>query len=73
MSNLYSIFKALVPDAPLLCGTVAGLRTDGAIVTLPGGAAIFARGSATVGQKVFVRDGVIEGPAPNLPIEEIEV
>jgi hypothetical protein len=29
--------------------------------------------STTMGQQVFVRDGVIEGPAPNLTLEVIEI
>jgi hypothetical protein len=31
------------------------------------------RGSAAIGQPVFVRDGVVEALAPNLSIEVIEV
>jgi hypothetical protein len=32
-----------------------------------------ARGEAVIGERVFVRDGVIEGPAPTLPVEIISV
>lgn len=32
-----------------------------------------ARGDAQVGEKVFVRDGVIEIQAPNLPLFQIEI
>ena len=31
------------------------------------------RGEATMGQKVFIRDGVIEGPAPSLTTVLIEI
>jgi hypothetical protein len=34
---------------------------------------IRARGEATVGETVFVRDDVIEGGAPNLTLEIIEI
>ena len=44
-----------------------------ALVVLPGGGLIRARGNAFVGQTVFVRDEVIEGIAPSLPLELIEI
>ena len=40
---------------------------------LPGGGVLRARGSEPLGAKVFVRDGVIEGAAPSLLIEVIEI
>ena len=42
-------------------------------VQLPGGGTVRARGSAAVGDRVFVRDGVLEAVAPNLPLEIIEI
>lgn len=71
MSNLYRKFRELIPDAPLLVGTV--VATAPVRVELPDGNQIAARGEATVGQVVFVRDGVIEGTAPTLPVVLIEV
>ncbi len=71
MSNLYRKFKALIPDAPLLVGTV--VATAPLRVELPDGTQVPARGEATLVERVFVRDGAIEGPAPTLPIEIIEV
>ena len=71
MSNLYRKFKALIPDAPLLVGTV--IATTPLRVELPDGTQVPARGEATLGDRVFVRDGAIEGPAPTLPVEIIEV
>ena len=44
-----------------------------ALVVLPGGGLIRARGNATVGQNVFVRDDVIESVAPTLPMEIIDI
>ena len=44
-----------------------------ALVVLPGGGLIRARGEATVGETVFVRDDVIEGVAPSLPMEIIDI
>lgn len=71
MSNLYRKFKALIPDAPLLVGTV--VATMPLRVELPDGTQIPARGEATLGERVFVRDGAVEGPAPTLPVELIEI
>lgn len=73
MANLYRMFKELIPTSPLLVGTVNSVQAGGCTVALPTGGTIVARGSATVGQKVFVRDGVIEGVAPTLAIEIVEV
>ena len=71
MSNLYRKFRELMPDAPLLVGTV--IATDPLRVELPDGSQITARGEGAIGLAVFVRDGVIEGPAPELPVEIIEL
>jgi len=43
-------------------------------VTWPGGSVQTVRGtSVAVGSKAFVRDGVIEGAAPNLDVLTIDV
>lgn len=71
MDNLYQIFKSLLPQTPLLVGTVVAVFTTGCSVELPDGAVISARGSASLGTKVFVRNGLIEGEAPNLSVVEV--
>lgn len=71
MSNLFRRFKALIPDAPLLVGTV--VATTPLRIELPDGTQIPARGEATLSERVFVRDGAVEGPAPTLPVEIIEI
>jgi hypothetical protein len=73
MHNLYQQFRSLLPDPPLQVGTV--LTTNGGVATvqMPGGGLLKARGTALLGQKVFVRDGVIEAIAPNLTLEIIEI
>ena len=73
MHNLYEQFRQLIPDPPLLAGTVVGVGSGVVTVALPGGGLIRARGNATVGQTVFVRDEVIEGIAPSLPLELIDI
>lgn len=71
--NLYRRLRDLLPDAPLVVGSVVAVTASGAVVQLPDGSQIAARGEASLGQKVFVRDGLIEGSAPSLPTVLIEV
>lgn len=73
MRNLYRALLDLMPDPALQVGTVVAIENSMATVALPGGGEIKARGDAAVGAKVFVRGGVIEGPAPDLPVELIDV
>lgn len=73
MTNLFRQFLNLIPDPALQVGDVTAVADGIATVALPGGGTIQARGAATVGQAVFVRGGVIEGPAPSLPVVLIEV
>ena len=71
--NPYRQFLDLMPARPLQVGTVTAVATGTATVQLPGGGVLQVRGDAAVGAKVFVRDGAIEGDAPGLPIELIEI
>ncbi len=73
MHNLYEQFRQLIPDPPLQVGTVVGVGSGVVTVALPGGGLIRARGSSAIGQKVFVRDDAIEGVAPSLTLEIIEI
>jgi hypothetical protein len=73
VKNAYALFKDLMREPRLLVGTVAFIDNGTASITLPGGGVVRARGTATVGQQVFVRNRVIEGPAPSLPVEVIEI
>ncbi len=73
MHNVFEKFRQLLPDPPLQVGTVTEVGTGVVTVELPGGGMTRARGSAAVGEKVFVRDGVIEAIAPSLTLEIIEI
>lgn len=73
MTNPYRVFKEIFPDAPLQVGEVLIVTGGTATVELPGGGKLTVRGEATVGQKVYVRDGVIEAEAPYLTLVTIEV
>jgi len=73
MRNPFAKFQALLAPGPLQIGKVTAWADGIATVELPGGGALQARGQATVGDKVFVRDGAIEGPAADLPTVAGEV
>ena len=71
--NPFKRLVALTSGPPTDVGEVLSVEADGVIVGLVSGAQIRARGTATLGDWVYVRGGVIEGPAPNLSGTEIEV
>lgn len=74
MTNIYRQLLDLLPQSPLLVGTVAANHADGtATLTMPGGGQMRVRGSGTVGTQVFVKDGVIETEAPEMTAGVIEV
>lgn len=75
MRNLYQEFQKLIPQPALHVGTVESVTGNVANVRLPGGDTLIARGadSTFINQKVFVKNNVIEGLAPNLPTEIIEI
>ena len=71
--NPYKMLLDLLPARPLQVGTVVAVAGGVATVEMPGGGRDQARGAATVGQRVYFRDGAIEGLAPALAFLEIEV
>lgn len=73
IQNPYARLIALLPKRPLLVGEVVDFNNGVAVIQMPGGGLDTARGTATLGQRVYFRDGQIEGPAPTLPVELIEV
>lgn len=73
MHNLYEQFRQLIPDPPVQAGTVVNVGSGVVTVALPGGGLIKARGAAALGQMVFVRDDAVQGVAPSLTLEIIEI
>lgn len=73
IANVYQQFMALLPARPLLVGQVVAAAGGVATVELPGGGTVQARGDAVVGQRVWVRDGAIDGEAPALTYVSAEV
>lgn len=75
-NNLYRALRELLPEAPLQVATVAAVHTSegSSTVTWPGGSQQRVRGTSVAeGGLAFVRSGVIEGAAPALTVETIEV
>ncbi len=75
-TNLYRALRDLLPEAPLQVATVTVVHTAEGVstVTWPGGSVQRVRGTdVAAGGLAFVRNGVIEGAAPELLLEVIEV
>lgn len=72
-SNLFTRWRDLFAAGPLQVGKVTAYAGGVATLTLPSGGTLRALGQATVGQSVYVRDGVIQAPAPDLPVDSGEV
>ena len=66
MANASREVVAPIPEQALEVGDVVSSNAGAVTVMLPGGGVIQARGEATVGQRVFVRAGAVEGGAPTL-------
>lgn len=73
MRNTFRLLRDLMPQAPLLVGDVIDFDNGVATIEEPGGGLSQARGDVTIGDRVFFRNGVIEGPAPALTVEIIEI
>ena len=71
--NLYKRLRSLIPGARLQVGTVTLVDADRRTIQLPDGSTLQARGNAVLGDAVYVRDGVIEGPAPELTVVDIQI
>jgi len=73
-TNVYRALLDLLPQAPLLSGVVTVDHGDGSVtVEFPGGGTQRVRGVADVDDRVFVRGGLVEGPAPALSPITIEI
>ncbi len=75
MANLWAKFKSLIPEEPLIIGTVSSINADGTstITTYTGGTMRIKGQSVAVGAKAFVRFGEITGPAPSLPLTVVDI
>lgn len=74
--NPWKRFIGLLPGGSRTVGTVISINSSAgtSIVQLRNGVNVGAKGvGVQVGQKAFVVDGQIAGPAPNLPQYDVEV
>ena len=75
-TNLYRALRELLPESPLQVATVTSVNTleGSSTITWPGGTQQRVRGTSVAeGSYAFVRNGVVEGAAPALTLEVIEV
>lgn len=72
--SLWKAFQALLPQTPLLIGTVAIVHGDGSVtITTLSGSPQRVLGDASLGQRIFAQDGKVIGPAPTLPVIEVDI
>ena len=75
-TNLYRALRELISEPPLQVALVVSVSpgTGESLVEWPGGSQQRVRGTqVSTGGRVFVRNGVIEGAAPSLTLETIDV
>ncbi|GHU10966.1 hypothetical protein FACS1894185_3390 [Betaproteobacteria bacterium] len=71
--NLYAEFKTLIPATPLQYARVLSVGAHDCRVRFIGGGEALVRGQAQQNATVWVRDGAIEGSAPDMPAHVIEI
>ena len=73
MKNLWRRFSDMTGRSLRTVGTCVASEFGESLIEYPGGNAVKVQGTGTVGQRYFVRDGKLDGDAPNLTALEIEV
>lgn len=74
MANLYRKLVELLPGNPLRIGTVVAAAGQELTIELDDGSKASARGSYSVGTRIFFRPGgAVEGEAPSIPTVDIAV
>lgn len=73
MTNPYKRLLRLVPGQSIDTGEILDVHDDGVTVQLLTGALVRARGTGTIGDHVYLQDGAVAGPAPDLQGVEQEV
>lgn len=71
--NPYKRLIKLLPGQPIDTGEVMAVNDDGVTVQLLTGALVHVRGEATIGDHVYIRNGAVDGPAPDLLGSEVEI
>lgn len=73
LTNPFARWQALQPKRLRQVGEVVAIDGDVATVELPSGARVQTVGQAAVSDRVYIRDGAIEGAAPVLTYVTAEV
>ncbi|QSI33384.1 hypothetical protein GNX71_28980 [Variovorax sp. RKNM96] len=74
--NLFLRLQELLAGDPVFIGTVVAIHVDGtATVAMQGGGQLRLRNplASALDARVFFEGSVITGPAPDLPVVEIEI
>lgn len=74
--NFWKRFQKLLPASPTIVCQVVSVAAAGGFSTVqaPAGGLLRVKGvDVPAGGKCYVKDGIIQGPAPDLPHYEIEV
>ena len=71
--NIYKQLKDLLITSLTEVGTVQAVYTDGCRVELQTGGYKRVKGEATVGQRVFIKDGIVVSVAPTLSGVTVDV
>ncbi len=66
LTNPFKRWQDLQPKRLRQVGEVIHMAGDVATIELPSGARVQAIGKAGIGDRVYIRDGLIEGEAPML-------
>lgn len=73
MSNAFASLIAVLPQERRHVGEVIDIENGVATIELPGGGRLRARGTATVGDHVFVRGGSIESVTQAFSVVPVEI
>lgn len=73
MRNLLTQLREILGSPRLDSGTVIAVDGTQLTVQLKGGGIQSAHGAADLGTKVYVRGGVVEGEAPDLPVYPVDI
>lgn len=71
--NLYKKLLGILPARPLQVGDVLSVDNGVATIEMPDGGIVTARGDAAPGDRVFFRDGAIEGTTSALPLDTVDI
>ena len=71
--NQYKQLLNLLPSTRTDVGTVIAVSSDGVVLLLQDGGTLRVKGSASLGSRVYTKQGVVTGPAPALTGVDIEI